>query len=409
MFLVNIALARTRQKEEYGVFALTYSMYTFLAGLHNAVILEAYTIHGSGRYSAHFNEYARLFWRKNAQFALLLTGALILVFPLVIWSSPVFKSYTTLGMALSCGVLLTASFLRRTFYIRRRPDLAAKFSAAFFSICAILLIASMWAKILTGFFAFLVVGVSWICAALAVRRDLEMARANQDFVGIDPEYWAEHWKYSRWVLMTALVFQLTTQGYYWLSAAFLTVKEVADIRAMYNLITPVEQLFIAMVLLILPAMSSRYSIEGKTGLLRVWRRYCIACLLVTCVFAGFLKVFAARLMHVLYAGKFDDVVPLVGILALLPIVMGVGNTMNAALKAMERPKAVFYGYLASGASTVLIGLPLIVRLGLRGAVYGMLISAGTYTVALGTAFLYFSGTKLPVAAVAGVADHDVSL
>ncbi len=49
MFLVHIGLARTQTKEEYGVFALTYSVFTFLAGLHNAAILEAYTIHGSGR------------------------------------------------------------------------------------------------------------------------------------------------------------------------------------------------------------------------------------------------------------------------------------------------------------------------------------------------------------------------
>ena len=50
MFLANIALARVRSKEEYGIFALSYSIYTFLTGLHNAAILEPYTVLGSGRY-----------------------------------------------------------------------------------------------------------------------------------------------------------------------------------------------------------------------------------------------------------------------------------------------------------------------------------------------------------------------
>ncbi|MGA9814780.1 MAG: hypothetical protein WBQ64_18495, partial [Terriglobales bacterium] len=36
MFLANVALARVRSKEEYGAFALCYSVFTFLAGLHNA-------------------------------------------------------------------------------------------------------------------------------------------------------------------------------------------------------------------------------------------------------------------------------------------------------------------------------------------------------------------------------------
>src|SRR5580704_4081430 len=47
IFLVNVMLARTQSKEEYGMFALSYSVYTFLSGLHNAAILEPYTVYGS--------------------------------------------------------------------------------------------------------------------------------------------------------------------------------------------------------------------------------------------------------------------------------------------------------------------------------------------------------------------------
>jgi hypothetical protein len=43
--------------------------------------------------------------------------------------------------------------------------------------------------------------------------------------------------------------------------------------------------------------------------------------------------------------------------------------------------------LTSGATMFLIGVPLVMRCGLRGAVYGMLASAGTYSVALAVAFL----------------------
>ena len=47
MFLANVMLARVRSKEEYGVFALSYSIYTFLSGLHNAAILEPFTVYGA--------------------------------------------------------------------------------------------------------------------------------------------------------------------------------------------------------------------------------------------------------------------------------------------------------------------------------------------------------------------------
>jgi O-antigen/teichoic acid export membrane protein len=390
MFLVNIALARTQTREEYGIFALTYSVYTFLAGLHNAAILEAYTIHGSGRYRENFSAYARLLWRKNIGFAFGLTAVLLLLWRVLAWTVPAFRSRTIPGMALVCGVLLTASFARRTFYIRRRPDLAARFSSIFLAICLALLWVSIHTGTLNGLVAFLILGVSWSIAALFVARESRQSSPTRDFAEIEPAYWAEHWKYSRWVFVTALVFQLTTQGYYWLAAGLLSMKEVGDLRALYNVVTPIDQLFVAMVLLILPMMSFRYSSSRMAGLAPLWRSYCVGCFVITCGFAAFVNLFGKRIMHVLYAGRFDDIASLVGILALLPVVMGVGNTINAALKAMEKPQAVFYGYLASGAATFLIGLPLIIYFGLRGAVYGMLASAGVYAAALGIGFIICS-------------------
>ena len=73
-------------------------------------------------------------------------------------------------------------------------------------------------------------------------------------------------------------------------------------------------------------------------------------------------------------------------LSLLPLVMGIGNTMNDALKAAEEPRFVFYAYLCSGAVTFLAGIPLVRQFGLRGAVFGLLLSAIAYSCTLAIAF-----------------------
>jgi hypothetical protein len=49
---------------------------------------------------------------------------------------------------------------------------------------------------------------------------------------------------------------------------------------------------------------------------------------------------------------------------------------------MERPDLVFRSYVASGLTTAIVGVPLVRSFGLRGAVYGMLISAGMYTTGM---------------------------
>jgi O-antigen/teichoic acid export membrane protein len=235
--------------------------------------------------------------------------------------------------------------------------------------------------ILNGFWAFGIVALAWLVAGAFIVRELPNGDTS-NFVEHEPNHWREHWKYSRWVLVTALVFQLTTQGYYWLAAGFLSVKDVGELRAMFNLVTPIDQIFVALSLLILPMMSYRYCSHHLRGLLRMTLFYCAGFLLVTLAFAVAINLFGKPVMHLIYGGKFDDIAGLLGTLAFLPILMGIGNTLNDSLKAAEEPRLVFYAYLCSGAVTFIFGVPLVVHLGLRGAVYGLLLSATAYTSAL---------------------------
>ncbi len=92
-------------------------------------------------------------------------------------------------------------------------------------------------------------------------------------------------------------------------------------------------------------------------------------------------------MHILYAGKFDGLAPLLYLLSLSPLFIGIGGTMVNGLISAERPKLVFWGYLASGTATFLLGIPLVMHFGLRGAVYGILVSGGTLALVLSCIFL----------------------
>jgi O-antigen/teichoic acid export membrane protein len=121
--------------------------------------------------------------------------------------------------------------------------------------------------------------------------------------------------------------------------------------------------------------------------LSAWKWYAIAITAATASFFLFIHAFGRLLTHLLYGGRYDDIAPLLTILVLVPVVMGVGHTMNAALKAAESPRLVFWAYVSSGAVTFVAGVPLVARFALRGAVYGMLLSGASYTAALGVGFV----------------------
>lgn len=387
IFLVNVAVARTQTKEEYGMFALSYSIFMFLSSIHNAAILEPYTVYGSGRYRERFSAYLRLMTRGNVLLGMLLSGMVLFGSLLIWWIAPQHASRAFVGLGLTVGVLLSGLFLRRTFYVRRQPALAARASFVFFITVAFALWAAIRVHTLDSFSAFLILALGWIVAGVGYARKLLFSHALEPFVEREPEYWALHWKYSRWVLITAFVYQLTAQGYYWLLAGFLSVKDVGQLRALYNLVAPVDQIFIALCYLILPAMAARHATKGMGDLLSLWKRFELAILAGSGLFVIGVRIWGTQLMHLLYAGKFDGLGPMLFTLAFVPLLMTTGNTMALVLNATEKPKFVLYGYLASGVATFGLGMPLVVHLGLRGAVYGMLLSAFVFSAAIGVSFL----------------------
>jgi O-antigen/teichoic acid export membrane protein len=392
-FLINVMLARTQSKEEYGMFALSYSIYTLLTGLHNAAILEPCTVYGSGRYRERIQEYISLMAQSNALVAVILTACLLSACVILDAFAPHLDSRALLGLALTVGVLLSSSFLRRVFYVQGRAELAAKVSCVFFvSVVSGVLLTTHF-HLLNSFSVFLILALGWIAGGAGYATKLSISKPQNGFLQTEPRYWQEHWKYSKWVLATAFAFQLTTQGYYWLVAGLLSVNDVAQLKAVYILVTPVDQLYIAANYLVLPAMAAHFAAGRMGEYFSLWKKVSLTTICVTVLFAAGVRMAGRSVIHVLYAGKFDGVVPLLFLLALLPLLMGIGNTMNDALKAAEMPRLVFYAYLASGAATLLLGIPLVRHLGLKGAVYGMLFSGAIYSAVPALGFLFLIARK----------------
>jgi O-antigen/teichoic acid export membrane protein len=291
------------------------------------------------------------------------------------------------GLALTVGVLLSGHLLRRVFYLQRQAALAARSSLVFFITVACGLWLTAKTHRLDGFTVFLILAAGWITASVVFGRKLVLGEPTQHFVQLEPDYWREHWNYTKWVLATAVVFQFTTQGYYWLLAGFLSAREVADLRAMYLVVTPMDQIFIALGYVIIPALSANYAAKNAGRFLLLWKRLALAMVAGTGVFALAVRVLGKPLMHILYAAKYDGLASFLFVLALLPLFMGIGAATSSALIASENPKLVFFAYVCSGAATFLGGIPLVKHFGLWGAVYGMLLSGATYAAALTLIFV----------------------
>jgi O-antigen/teichoic acid export membrane protein len=386
LFLVNVVLARTQSKQEYGTFVLSYSVFTFLYGVYNAALLEPFTVYGSGRYRDRYSAYLRLMARGNVRLCVLATGGLLLIYLALLWSAPGIATRALAGLGLTIGVLLSSTFMRRAFYVQRQAGFAAATSLLFF----ITVLSGLWLaaklQLLDSLSVFLILALGWIAGGAVLGGKLPFGDARQSFLEQEPGYWREHWNYTRWVLATAFVFQWTTQGYYWLVGAFLSVKDVGELRAVYLLVAPVEQVLVSLAVLFLPGLASHHARNGKGQVTSLWKHYAAYAVGITAGYALLVRIAGKFILHVLYAGKFDDRIGLLYVLVLLPLLMGIGFTMADALKASEKPQFAFYAYLCGGIVTLAGGIPLVIHWGLRGAVYGMFLSGATYTGVLALAF-----------------------
>ena len=387
-FLANIALARTQTKEDYGMFALCYSVFTFLAGLHNAAVLEPYTVYGSGRYRNNASEYLRLIARSNAVACVILSGALLLGTWILSWSKPELAPRALIGLGLATGVMLSGIFLRRAFYVERRADLAAKCSLTYFIVVICGLAVGMYWQRLDSLTLFLLFALGWLVAGTLFGSKLNFGKPVKSFPQIVPDYWREHWSYMKWILGSAFVFQFTSQGYYWLVGGFLSAREVGELRAMYNLIAPIEQVFIAMSYVVVPALAAHYASKRVGKFLLLWKKLALLTVAVTGAFALVVRAIGKPALHILYAGRYDGLTEFVYILAFLPLVMWIGTSMAQALFAAEKPKYVFYAYVGGGIATFLGGVPLVMHYGLAGAIRGMFLSGAAYTAVLAAAFFW---------------------
>jgi O-antigen/teichoic acid export membrane protein len=154
------------------------------------------------------------------------------------------------------------------------------------------------------------------------------------------------------------------------------LEGTAALRAIFNLLLPVLHGIGALGVLLLPAL---VRVRGTP----VFRRSLIT---LAAVFTGFAAVYWLALFafgetatNWLYESRYDEYMGLLPILGLLPFATGLVAVLGGALRAIERPDLVFWAYVGSSLTALLIGLPLIARLGPLGGAVAQ-VAAASVTV-----------------------------
>ena len=376
-FAVNILLARWLSPASYGVFALAYSLYLLLLAFYMATFYDPVLIFGAGRYSEAFPQYIQTLTRAH----------LILVPPVCLIAGLAGRFLTTsidgeiqstlLALAVASPILLLVWLCRGAFYAQLQVWQGTA-AGAFYLVS---LVGSIWILHRWGILSSATALLAMAAGSLLVSAGglSEISRTTSaDAPPSDLKLStvvADHWRYGKWAALTAVVAWFPVNIYYTLLPSRFGMQSAATLRALMNLMYPLLHALLSLVSILVPALVRRRQQFGFENMRRrVWTLAALfvpAGLTYLCILVGLRN----PILHLLYGDRYaNQSVWVVLCIGCLPITTGIAYVLAAGLRSIESPRLVFWGYLASCATTLILGVPLALHYGIAGAAAGMVAS-----------------------------------
>jgi O-antigen/teichoic acid export membrane protein len=382
-FAVNLLLARWMAPEVYGAFAVAFAGFLFVSGFHNVLLLEPMSVLGPSRYAKRLPTY----FRAQIVVHLVLVGplsALALLASLVLWriatGSPL--SGAVLGAGLTLPFLLLFWLVRRMCYVVYRPSAAALGSGLYLSFVAAGLFVLGHYAWLGPFTAFLLMGCgSTVASGLLLWR---LGLGESETTAEPNVSWRvalrENWGYGRWLVGSAVLFAVTSQTQTLLAAGILGLGAAGILRAMQIPSLVMVQIITAAGLVVLPSFSYDFG-RGRAEQLR--HKAMIVSLglaIVALCFAATLALFAGRVEHLLFGGKYAAYAWLMPVLALVPAANGISIGYSMALRALQRPHFDLISNIFAAPVAVVSAFFLMRWWGLAGAAASLALSFAILSV-----------------------------
>ena len=371
--LANLLLARWLPGQQYGAFALVFVLFLFLAGIHNALVLEPMSINGPANYPRNLADYLEAqIWVHLAFSGALATPLLLAAAVLALFGYGGPLPGALLGAGLALLFILLFWLARRMCHILERPVSAMSASACSLALLLCGLLALQATHKITPFLVFLFLGFSSLCAALMIFHKLQIGLDETRPCSVS---WlsaaAENWRDGRWQLGGAICFASLGQTAMLLAPILLGLAAAGKLFAMQLPALLMLQCGAAAAMLLLPSFA-RESLTGSSkSLRRLAHHVSLSLAGAVLLFAVLLYFTAAPLERLLFGGKFANDAWLIPLFMLIPLSAGLASGYSLALRAMQRPHFELLANRIGAAVSVQTAFLFIPLWGLAGAAISM--------------------------------------
>ena len=380
-FLLGVLLARWMSPDEYGAYALSFSLFILVSFLYQALLLEPLSVFSGSTYRDNIRGYlkATVWIHWGISFVVCAVLGLVVVGAKLFGHTPIFPIALS-GMIIATPFILIHGLGRRGFYLKISPGPAA-FGSSFYFVLVTAGVFFIYHKgWLSAFTAFLVMGFASLVSGLVMLYQLNAALDPATGQPSFRETWKKHWEYGRWALGACVVGWVPNYVYVPVVSSFSGLAAAGELRALMNLAAPVLQTYAALSMLFLPLAARIQDQGGKEAAEKLMRR--LAALFVTgsLVYWAILLPMRIPVFHFLYNGKYIEASYLVPFFALETTIWSASLGPAILLRAMEAPRALFVANLAASVVAIVFGIPATKYFGLVGVVWSMIVANSLYVV-----------------------------
>jgi O-antigen/teichoic acid export membrane protein/thymidylate kinase len=393
-FLLGIVLARYLGSEQYGAYALAFSTFVLLSLVHSALAMEPMSVFAPSIYRKSLREYlGLLLWVQIAGSAIIVACTIAggTLFRLLGQHSNLISAME--GIALASPCVLIFLFARRAFYLELRPAQALIGSVVYSTLLGFGLWAVAAGHLLSPFATFLVMGTGALLTSvllLTLLRPTVSRKAIAKVLSVK-EVCVRHWEYGRWAFASALFVWVPWNGFYSVVAHFSGLAESGALKALLNLAMPMTQTYAAFSLLFISQAARLGHEKGWEEVKKLAWRIAGLYTLGSSAYWLLICLFRTELIRLMYAGHYQEIAPLVPVVAAASILSGAAMGPTIAIRAMRSPASVTAIYFGSSLACALVGIPACRAWGIRGAVIGILLSS---VISACTGFLMVRSRKL---------------
>jgi O-antigen/teichoic acid export membrane protein len=375
-FLIGILLARWLIPAEYGAFSFAFSVFLLLSYVYQSLLSEPQAVFSGSAYRQCLRGYLK---------ALLSIQLVVTVFGVVLLGGSAAVVYAMgkadglpgalAGVALASPCILFFWLLRRSFYMNLAPARAAVGALIYFVLVTGGLFVVYKKALISPFSAYLLMAIGALGTGLFLLSQVKKALPPDT---CEPptaaQAWHKHWEYGRWALAVSVVTWIPYYMYYPLVTAFSGLARAGQLRALMNLSLPMEQSYTALSILFLPYAARVCREKGVSSSGPLVRRITLLFVAGAVAYWAVLIPFKGLAFHILYGGKYMEVVPLLPYVALGSTLWSAAFGPAILLRAIESPDSIFYARIVASVLSLVIGVPATWAFGLWGVVWSVIVA-----------------------------------